>query len=45
MIEMLPYPVDGFVCNILAEVILDLIPDLEKIAKPTTWGVLSGNFA
>ena len=35
-------PVDGIVCNILAEVIIDLIPDLGKIAKETTWGVLSG---
>jgi ribosomal protein L11 methyltransferase len=42
MIEILPSPVDGFVCNILAEVILDLIPDLDKISKPSTWGVLSG---
>jgi ribosomal protein L11 methyltransferase len=42
MIEMLPAPVDGFVCNILAEVILDLIPDMDKIAQPKTWGVLSG---
>jgi ribosomal protein L11 methyltransferase len=41
-IEMLPCPVDGFVCNILAEVILDLIPDMAQMAKPTTWGVLSG---
>jgi len=40
--EMLPAPVDGFVCNILAEVILDLIPGFRAIAKPTTWGVLSG---
>ncbi|MFQ3615960.1 MAG: 50S ribosomal protein L11 methyltransferase [Cyanobacteriota bacterium] len=40
--QMLPAPVDGFVCNILAEVILDLIPGFGAIAKPTTWGVLSG---
>lgn len=33
---------DGFVCNILAEVILQLLPQFESIAKPTTWGVLSG---
>lgn len=35
-------PVDGFVCNILAEVIIDLIPSMIEISKPTTWGVLSG---
>ena len=40
--EMLPAPVDGFVCNILAEVIIDIIPDFGDIAKPTTWGILSG---
>ena len=42
LVETLAEPVDGVVCNILAEVILDLIPHLGKIAKPTTWGILSG---
>ncbi len=42
LIEMTQGPVDGFVCNILAEVIVDLIPGMAAIAKPTTWGVLSG---
>lgn len=42
LIEMLDHPVDGIVCNILAEVILDLIPDMERIAQPGTWGILSG---
>lgn len=40
--ELITAPVDGFVCNILAEVIIDLIPSMANIAKPTTWGVLSG---
>jgi len=46
-------PVDGIVCNILAEVIINLIPQmsalgraggggLSPIALPTTWGILSG---
>jgi ribosomal protein L11 methyltransferase len=35
-------PVDGILCNILAEVIIDLIPGMSEIAKPTTWGILSG---
>lgn len=35
-------PVTGIVCNILAEVILKLIPQFSLIAKPGTWGVLSG---
>jgi len=33
---------DGLLCNILAEVILDLIPAMTAIAKPTAWGILSG---
>lgn len=34
--------VDGIICNILAEVIIELIPQMNAIAKPTTWGILSG---
>ncbi|MGA1284727.1 MAG: 50S ribosomal protein L11 methyltransferase [Prochlorothrix sp.] len=33
---------DGLVCNILAEVIVDLIPAMTAIAKPQAWGILSG---
>jgi ribosomal protein L11 methyltransferase len=40
--EMIPAPVDGFVCNILAEVIIQLIPHFAAITKPTAWGSLSG---
>lgn len=42
LIKTLDGPVDGLMCNILAEVIIDLIPQFEAISKPTTWGVLSG---
>ncbi|MEB3268336.1 MAG: 50S ribosomal protein L11 methyltransferase [Leptolyngbya sp.] len=42
LIRTLAEPVDGILCNILAEVILDLVPHLSEIAKPTTWGILSG---
>ena len=35
-------PVDGIVCNILAEVIVELIPSFNAIAKESTWGILSG---
>lgn len=41
-VERLMAPVDGIVCNILAEVIIDLIPGLSAIAQPITWGILSG---
>lgn len=40
--QQLTEPVDGIFCNILAEVILDLIPQMSDIAKPSTWGILSG---
>jgi ribosomal protein L11 methyltransferase len=42
LMELTAEPVDGILCNILAEVIIDLIPQMEAIAKPTTWGVFSG---
>ncbi len=42
LMDSLPNPVDGIVCNILAEVIIDLIPALGEISKTTTWGILSG---
>jgi ribosomal protein L11 methyltransferase len=42
LMEMTQGPVDGILCNILAEVILDLVPLMGAIAKPTTWGILSG---
>lgn len=40
--KLLKEPVDGLVCNILAEVIIDLIPQWQSIVKPSTWGILSG---
>lgn len=40
--EMIDEPIDGLICNILAEVIIDLIPQFTAISKPTTWAVLSG---
>ncbi|MFM9266414.1 50S ribosomal protein L11 methyltransferase [Tychonema sp. BBK16] len=40
--ELVNEPLDGFMCNILAEVIIDLIPQFTEISKPTTWAVLSG---
>lgn len=40
--QVLPAPVDGIVCNILAEVIIQLIPQWNAIAHSATWGILSG---
>jgi ribosomal protein L11 methyltransferase len=39
---MLSGPVDGIVCNILAEVIIDLIPQMTDMSHAKTWGALSG---
>lgn len=33
---------DGIVCNILADVIIELFPGIEAIAKPKSWAILSG---
>jgi ribosomal protein L11 methyltransferase len=46
-VELLPKltdgkPVDGILCNILAEVIIDLIPAITEISGSHTWGILSG---
>lgn len=42
LMKLTEAPVDGIICNILAEVIIDMIPQMSAIAKPTTWGILSG---
>ncbi|MEM9543303.1 MAG: 50S ribosomal protein L11 methyltransferase [Cyanobacteria bacterium P01_E01_bin.42] len=34
--------VDGLVCNILAEIIIEMIPTMTEITKPKGWGILSG---
>lgn len=34
--------VDGIVCNILAEVIIEMISQMTEITKPKGWGILSG---
>ncbi len=42
LMEIIDTPVDGIMCNILAEVIIDLIPKFQAITKPSTWGIISG---
>ncbi|GFE70998.1 50S ribosomal protein L11 methyltransferase [Chroococcus sp. FPU101] len=42
LLDLIPDGVDGILCNILAEVILDMIPQLTELAKPTSWMILSG---
>lgn len=40
--QLVDEPVDGIACNILAEVIIDLIPQMDAIAKPSSWAIISG---
>ncbi len=42
LVKMLPQGVDGIVCNILAEVLIDLMGELSQLSKPKSWAVLSG---
>ncbi|GCE92133.1 ribosomal protein L11 methyltransferase [Arthrospira platensis NIES-46] len=42
LIKRVQRPVDGILCNILAEVIMDIIPQLDSLTQPNSWGVLSG---
>ena len=42
LLELLPEGVDGIVCNILADVIMDLMPQLSQLIKPNGWAILSG---
>ena len=39
---MISEPLDGFVCNILADVIIKLAPQMKEIVKPKGWAALSG---
>jgi ribosomal protein L11 methyltransferase len=39
---MIPEPVDGIVCNILASVIIELAPFMAALVKPKGWAALSG---
>lgn len=40
--QLIDGPIDGFFCNILAEIVSEMIPHFASIAKPTTWGIVSG---
>lgn len=40
--QRLALPVDGFVCNILAETIIELTPEFARITQAKAWGILSG---
>lgn len=42
VLEMAPEGVDGVFCNILAETIIEMIPQFAKLIKPKGWGILSG---
>lgn len=42
LMKMIDEPVEGLMCNILAEVIIDMIPQMTMISKSKTWGIISG---
>jgi len=42
LLEVLPDKVDGIVCNILADVIIELLPQFSALIKPQGWAILSG---
>lgn len=42
LIEKKIAPIHGICCNILAEIILTLIPDITQLAAPKTWVIFSG---
>jgi ribosomal protein L11 methyltransferase len=39
---LVPEGVDGLVCNILADVIIELLPEFTTLVKPDGWAILSG---
>jgi len=41
-LEHIPEMVDGLVCNILTDVILDMIPEFGLVVKKGGWLILSG---
>ena len=39
---LIPEGLDGVVCNILADVIIELLPELTTLVKANGWAILSG---
>ncbi len=42
IVQKIDHPVQGFCCNILAHIILELIPQFTDITEVGSWGILSG---
>ncbi|MEN9207186.1 MAG: 50S ribosomal protein L11 methyltransferase [Gloeomargarita sp. GMQP_bins_120] len=40
--ELLPQPLDGFVCNISAEALITMAPHWRMVSHGKTWGIVSG---
>ncbi|MCS7226726.1 MAG: 50S ribosomal protein L11 methyltransferase [Gloeomargarita sp. SKYB31] len=40
--ELLPQPLDGFVCNISAEALMTMAPHWRMVSHSKTWGIVSG---
>ncbi|MDX2255863.1 MAG: 50S ribosomal protein L11 methyltransferase [Pseudanabaenaceae cyanobacterium bins.39] len=42
LIAHMPAPANGFTCNILADVIVEMVPYFEQLVNENGWGILSG---
>ena len=42
LIAHMPAPANGFTCNILADIIVDMVPYFDKLVDEQGWGILSG---
>lgn len=42
LIANMPKPANGFTCNILADIIVDMVPYFDQLVDANGWGILSG---
>lgn len=42
LLGAIPNGVDGILCNIFADTIIELVPQLTRLAKPGAWAIFSG---
>ncbi|MCA6612858.1 MAG: 50S ribosomal protein L11 methyltransferase [Pseudanabaena sp. M158S2SP1A06QC] len=42
LIANMPGPANGFTCNILADIIMDMVPYFDQLVDENGWGILSG---
>lgn len=42
LIANMPAPANGFTCNILADIIIEMVPHFDRLVGENGWGILSG---